>query len=65
VCIKNNLGSEAPALAFRLIQAEGESVAHVDWLPGEIDIDPATCCGGPKRADRVGRSRKSSKRRKP
>ncbi len=36
--IKCNLAKEPTALAFRLVQAEGDSVAHVEWIAGAADV---------------------------
>jgi hypothetical protein len=36
--IKNNLAKMPAPLAFRLVQNEGDSVPHVEWIDGDADI---------------------------
>ena len=36
--IKNNLAKMPSPLAFRLVQSEGDSVPHLEWIDGDADI---------------------------
>ncbi|HUY18679.1 MAG TPA: DnaB-like helicase N-terminal domain-containing protein [Candidatus Binataceae bacterium] len=40
-CIKNNLAPVPPSRAFRLVQAEGDQVAHVEWIAGDVALSAA------------------------
>jgi len=36
--VKNNLAPLPKSLAFRLVQSEGHTVAHVEWIEGSADV---------------------------
>jgi archaellum biogenesis ATPase FlaH len=45
--VKMNLAPKPPALAFRLVQTEGDSVAHVEWIAGETPLSASDLLRAP------------------